>query len=263
MVNNSITDFNDGIINYFEDFEKRLTKIEHSINSPYPLDYSEFEDGFRGPELDVKKRQGIYLSYFNNGRSVLDIGCGRGEFLELLRDNKVSGFGIDLDERMVARCLKKGLDAEQANAIDYLNSLPAKKLENVFSSMVVEHLNFNEIYELLKNIWTKMKKDSVLLIETINPNSFYAQIKCFVPDPTHVKLLFPETLRFLCEKIGFRNLKIVYKTRVPGKNRLNMIKINDKKNNKENLLIEAINKNMKILDDIIFGYQEYFLTGKK
>jgi O-antigen chain-terminating methyltransferase len=258
-VSRKIIDIRDKV----DDIEDRLKKLEYKVWIDFPsnFDYSKFEDQFRGPEELIKERQKIYLDYINKQKSVLDIGCGRGEFLELLKENGIKAFGIDSNRQMVKRCLDKGLEVEYAHAISYLKNYQGS-LGNIFLSMIVEHLDFKDIFTIINTAWEKMEKDSVILIETINPNSFYAQSRAYVIDPTHINLVSPETLSYTFQKVGFRNLKIIYKSPVPKEQRLKFIKhqINDKELNK---VLRKINTNLEILDDIIFGNLEYVIMGVK
>ena len=246
-----------------DDIEDRLKKLEYKIWVSFPskFDYSKFEDQFRGPEELIKERQKIYLDYINKQKSVLDIGCGRGEFLELLKENGIKAFGIDSNRQMVKRCLDKGLEVEHADAISYLKNYQGS-FGNIFLSMIVEHLDFKDIFTIINTAWEKMEKDSVILIETINPNSFYAQSKTYVIDPTHINLVSPETLSYTFQKVGFRDLRIIYKSPVPKEQRLKFMKhqISNKELDK---IIRKINDNLKVLDDIIFGNLEYAIMGVK
>ncbi len=245
------------------DIESRIKKLEYKVGVSFPpnFDYSKFEDQFRGPEELIKERQKSYLDYINKQKSVLDIGCGRGEFLELLKENGINAFGIDSNKQMVKRCLDKGLKVEYADAISYLKNYQGS-LGNVFLSMIVEHLDFKDIFTIIKTAWEKMERDSVILIETINPNSFYAQSRAYIIDPTHKNMVSPETLSYTFQKVGFRNLRIIYKSPVPKKQRLKFIKhqISNKELDK---ILREINDNLKVLDDIIFGNLEYVIMGVK
>ncbi len=247
----------------FRRLEERVGGLEYKLLTGFPpgFDYAKFEDKFRGDEELVKGRQRAYLDYLNREFEVLDIGCGRGEFLEILKEAGFRARGIDSSPQMVARCRAKGLDVEQAEALGYISSRK-DNLGNVFLSQVVEHMDYKDIYTLIKSCWQKMAKESLLLIETINPNSFYAQSRAYVIDPTHVGLVSPETLSYTFDKIGFRNLRIIYKSPVPRKDRLALVtqEIGDKRLDRA---ISKINDDLKKIDDIIFGNLEYAIMGVK
>ena len=258
-VSRKIIDVQDKVDN----IEDILKKLEYKVLVDFPsnFDYSKFEDQFRGPEELIKEKQKIYLDHINKQKSVLDIGCGRGEFLELLKENGIKAFGIDSNRQMVKRCLNKGLEVEHADAINYLKNYQGS-LGNVFLSMIVEHLDFKDIFAIISTAWGKMEQDSVILIETINPNSFYAQSRAYVIDPTHINLVSPETLSYTFQKVGFRNLKIIYKSPVPKEQRLKFIKHQIDNKELDNVL-RKINNNLEVLDDIIFGNLEYVIMGVK
>ncbi len=121
-----------------------------SGSGPLPFDYGRFAERFRGSEEYVKAGQQIYLPYFQNCRQVLDLGCGRGEFLEMMRQAGVPARGIDLSEESVATCRHKGLDAETADLFVYLEGLPEASLDGIFCSQVVEHIPPERLPELVK-----------------------------------------------------------------------------------------------------------------
>ncbi len=240
-----------------------LKKLQYKVlvNFPKGFDYAQFEDQFRGPEQVVKNRQAIYLDYLNKSLEVLDIGCGRGEFLELLQAHGFQAKGIDSSPQMVARCREKGLRVAQADALDYIQQLPGK-VGNVFLSQIVEHMDYKDMYCLLQAAWEKMEMQAAVVIETINPGSFYAQSTAYVMDPSHVGLVSPETLSYTFRKLHFRKIRILYKSPVPKSERLQLChdhfedqKIND--------LVAKINDDLKKIDDIIFGNLEYAIIGVK
>ena len=105
-------------------------------------------DTLRGSEGEIKSRLGKYLRYFDGCREVLDIGCGRGEFLELLAEKDVEAVGIDTDPKMVEVCLKKGLTASRADAHSFLKEND-RLFDGIFCSQVIEHLDPREATELL------------------------------------------------------------------------------------------------------------------
>src|SRR5262249_9228433 len=107
---------------------------------PPQFDYGRFTERFRGTEEYVKKNIQFYLPRFKDRDPVLDIGCGRGEFLEMMRDAGIAARGVDLSEEAVARCRQKGLAVEQADLFAYLRDLPDRSLASVFCAQVIEHL---------------------------------------------------------------------------------------------------------------------------
>ncbi len=120
--------------------EAPQVSVSPEVPASLPFDYGRFAERFRGAEEYVKAGQQFYLPYFTACRNVLDIGCGRGEFLEMMREAGVPARGIDLSEESVAICRHKGLDAETADLFAYLAALPEASLDGIFCSQVVEHL---------------------------------------------------------------------------------------------------------------------------
>ncbi len=167
-----------------------------------PAGYRGFEDIFRGSEAEISKRQEQYLPLFETADWVLDIGCGRGEFLDLLRDTGRRGVGLDLDESMVARCQDKGHDALLADAATYLRGKEDGSVPAVFAAQVIEHLGSDELQELLALLEAKLEPGGVAVLETVNPHS-PAALKAFWTDTTHHHPLFPEVALALCRLAGF------------------------------------------------------------
>ena len=116
---------------------------------------------------------------------MLDIGCGRGEFLEMMRDAGVPAKGIDLSEESVATCRHKGLDAEVADLFVYLENLPEASLDGIFCSQVVEHLPPERLPEMIRLCASRLQRNGVIAIETPNPECLAIFATHFYLDPTH------------------------------------------------------------------------------
>lgn len=141
---------------------------------------------FRGNEKFVKNLQKKYLPYFKNCTKIIDIGCGRGEFLELLRDYGKEAIGLDLSEEMVQICRQKGFVAE-TDAFSYLTGQP-ENFDGVFLSHVVEHLVPSDFDRLLKAIQQALRPKGIVVI--ITPNSINPVVSghSFWLDPTHQRI---------------------------------------------------------------------------
>jgi 2-polyprenyl-3-methyl-5-hydroxy-6-metoxy-1,4-benzoquinol methylase len=166
------------------------------------FDYGKFAERFRGPEEYVKNGQRIYLQDFGGRQSVLDIGCGRGEFLEAMRDAGVPARGIDLSEESVAMCRAKGLNAEVADLFVYLNDLPEASLDGIFCSQVVEHLAPERLPEMIKLCAARLSRGGVIAIETPNPECLAIFATHFYLDPTHTRPVPAALLAFYLEEFG-------------------------------------------------------------
>src|SRR5207249_10901195 len=134
-------------------------------------DYFAFGPKMRGRAEEIRDRQAVYVDDFRGHEPVLDVGCGRGELLSLLRDAGVDARGIDADGDMVAFARGEGLDVEQADAVSYLEGLADWSLGAVFMAQVVEHLPPGTLVRVLELAASKLRPDGVLIAETINPLS--------------------------------------------------------------------------------------------
>lgn len=168
-----------------------------------------FEDIFRGSEEFIADRQRTYLQFFSPGSTVIDLGCGRGEFLGLLTETGVNAVGVELDEELVRRCTKRGLQAIKGDALDYLRTVEPGTLDGIFSAQMIEHLDPVVLRELLSLAKQSLHEGGTLVAETVNPESFEA-LKTFHVDLTHQKPIYPQVLLFLCREAGFRRARIFY-----------------------------------------------------
>lgn len=172
-------------------------------------DYIAFEDVFRLSEDVIRERQRPYVSLLDGRRPVLDVGCGRGEFLELLREAAVPARGVDLDPGMVARARAKDLDVEHSDAVAYLERLADESLGVVFAAQVVEHLPYPTLLAFLRLSYRKLEPGGLLVAETVNPHVPWA-LKNFWLDLTHQHPIFPEVLLTLCRGFGFESAYVFH-----------------------------------------------------
>ncbi|MGV8118058.1 class I SAM-dependent methyltransferase [Methanothrix soehngenii] len=225
------------------------------------LNYFIFEDRFRGSRNDTKAKQLKFVKYFEGCKNVLDIGCGRGEFLELLKDNGISGHGIDIDEDMVRYCRSRDLNVEKLDAVSYLNQLEDKSLDGIFIDQVVEHLDPDYLIKMIDLCYKKMLFGAYIIMETVNPLSLLS-LANFYMDMSHKRPVHPETLKFLMSAAGFREtVAQFYEPAVEG-GRLRYIDA-DGLAEKERSLADIINRNTDMLNNMVFGPQDYAAIGKK
>jgi SAM-dependent methyltransferase len=169
----------------------------------YESDCVRFEDVFRGPESRVTERQRSYLELLEGHEPVLDAGCGRGEFLDLLRQRGFSYMGVDIDPGMVEHCRRKGHDAvEVRSANEHLDTLSEGSLGAVFSAQVIEHMPYSELTRFLELSLAKLRGGGLMVAETVNPHAPHA-FKTHWVDPTHQHPVFPEVALVLCRLAGF------------------------------------------------------------
>jgi 2-polyprenyl-3-methyl-5-hydroxy-6-metoxy-1,4-benzoquinol methylase len=176
--------------------------------APLDFDYGRFAERFRGTEEYVKSTQEFYRPYFTGKTNVLDLGCGRGEFLELLRDLNVPGRGIDLSDESVAICRHKGLDAEKADIFEYLENLPEAALDGIFCSQVVEHIPPERLPGMIKLAASRLQRNGVIAIETPNPECLAIFATHFYLDPTHQRPVPHPLLAFYLEEFGVGNIEV-------------------------------------------------------
>jgi len=172
------------------------------------LDYTRFAYRFRGTEDDVRKSQEYYKPYYSDRNDVLDIGCGRGEFLEAMRELGVRARGIDLGEESVAQCRSKGLDAELADLFPFLEAQPDGAFDGIFSSQVVEHIEAVRLPEVIRLCASRLRRGGVLTIETPNPECLAIFATYFYLDPTHTRPVPYPLLEFYMKEYGLGAIEI-------------------------------------------------------
>ena len=224
--------------------------------------YVAFEDAFRGAPGDIAERQRTYLRYFEGAADVLDVGCGRGEFLELLRERGVPARGIDTNPEMVARCVERGLSVTRADAVGHLAALPEGSLGGIFSAQVVEHLEAAQLVRLLEAMHRALRPGGRAVVETINPTSWVAFFSAYLRDVTHRHPLHPDTLQYLLRAAGFRDVEIVYRSPPPAAARLERVAVDAElaatpAGAAVCRLAAALNRNADRLNDLIFADQDY------
>jgi SAM-dependent methyltransferase len=172
-------------------------------------DYFAYESRMRGSTESVRERQRVYVDDLREAAPVLDIGCGRGELLSLLREAGVAARGIDADADMVAYAQGEGLDVQQADLVDYLAGLDDGELGGIFMAQVVEHLPPGVLVRAFQLAAGKLRPGGVLVAETINPLSPIA-LRNYFADLTHAQPLVPETLELLARQSGFAQTELRY-----------------------------------------------------
>ncbi|MEZ5351685.1 MAG: methionine biosynthesis protein MetW [Bryobacteraceae bacterium] len=162
-----------------------------------------FAEKFRGPVEYVKANQHFYLDRFRGRRNIVDLGCGRGEFLELLKENGIDARGVDSDSTCVASCQERGLAVTQGDLFAFLEAEPPKSLDGIFCCQVVEHLPRMRVHELVRLAQSRLARGGVLAMETPNPESLAIFATHFYLDPTHQHPLPPALLAFYFTEAGF------------------------------------------------------------
>nr|WP_322664842.1 class I SAM-dependent methyltransferase [Dendronalium sp. ChiSLP03b] len=194
---------------------------EHYQYDKKDLFYYLFENVFHLADV-VKEKQKIYLKYINPDISklyrFLDVGCGRGEFLQNLTENNIKCIGVDLNKLEVDNLKKGGFDVYEADILEYLES-HHEQYSGISAFQVVEHLNIEYIHKFLSISFERLVNNGVIIIETVNPHSLYG-LSNFYQDPTHIKPIPPEMLKFILEWHGFKKIEIIYSSLLPKVTRI-------------------------------------------
>jgi SAM-dependent methyltransferase len=222
-------------------------------------DYFAFEARMRGSRELVRERQAPYVSDFRDAAPVLDLGCGRGEFLELLREEGIEAKGIDLDADMVEQCREEGLEVEQADAVAYVEALEDGSLGGIFCSHVAEHLAPSALFRLLELAASKLRSGGILIAETPNPKALVA-LSMFFADLTHLRPLDPETFAFLARQAGFREVETRFLHEPPAEERLQPVRLPDKPEYES--ARAALTKDIDRINEVVFGPQDFALVAR-
>jgi SAM-dependent methyltransferase len=227
--------------------------IASSIDS---YKYVGFEDRYRGSQEEIRARLMLYLPYFEGASDVLDIGCGRGEFLDLLRERGVTARGLDVNHEMVEVCKVRGLDVSEGDALGYLNSVPDGSLGGLLAAQVVEHLEPGYLMQMLDVAYHKLRPGSRIILETINPACWFAFFSSYIRDITHVRPLHPDTLSYLLTASGFQRVTVRYEAPYPEHEKLQPIA-------GEGPQTETFNANVEKLNALMFTYLDYAAIGER
>lgn len=218
-----------------EELRRELTTADGSQKALSPhltgldiLDplYLAFENQFRGTREEIRDRLLEYVPLMreagagNPGREVLDIGCGRGEWLGIMQDEDLLASGLDLNHVLVQECREKGLKVIENDALTYLRSLPESSLGAITSFHLIEHLSFDDRIALFDECVRVLKSGGVAIFETPNPRNLLVGACNFWADPTHLRPLYPETHQFLMEYRGFCKVELLFLHPHEGEQRL-------------------------------------------
>jgi O-antigen chain-terminating methyltransferase len=220
--------------------------------------YVAFEERFRGSSEEIRGKLSDYVPYLSGASPVLDLGCGRGEFLELLRDEGIEALGVDGNRDMVRRCRERGLSAEVADVVDFVTRREPASFGGIFAAQLVEHLPPRLLGEFLASCHRALRPGGRIVLETVNPRSLIALVEAFYRDLSHEKPLHPETLDFALRAAGFREVELRYSSPVPERARL--LPMTEAEAGKG---ASAINQNFAKLNAFLFGDQDYAAIATK
>ncbi len=223
------------------------------------LAYKAFEDRHRGGGEDIRTLLRRYLPWFEGCRRVLDVGCGRGEFLTVLRDAEISAYGVDVDEGMVEACREQGLEVVCDDARHHLDGLAPGDVDGVFSSQVVEHLSTAELMSLLDAVYRKLDRGGVFVVETPNPESLFVFSSFFYVDLTHVRPIHPEAMVWALDATGFVDVRIERLLPVPDEARLQPVP----EEVRSDAAWAAMATNVERLNTLLYGPQHFAAVAVK
>ena len=171
--------------------------------------YSALEDRFRGPREEIKERFREYLRYVEESAPVIDLGCGRGEWLELLRESGIEARGVDSNRVQVEQCRAHGLDVTEADFLVQLRGMAAESVGAITGFHIIEHLSFNAVVGLLNEVMRVLRPGGVVVFETPNPDNVVVGSHYFYLDPTHRHPVPSELMEFVFKHQGFRDIEVL------------------------------------------------------
>lgn len=222
-----------------------------------PLDYLAFEARFRGSEEAIRDRQRVYLDGLGDRRRVVDLGCGRGELVALLREAGVDAYGVEIEPDFLALLEDHRLPVVADDAVRHLAGLEPGAVDGVVLSHVVEHIAPQALRSVIERAAEVLPDGGLLVMETPNPESLVAGSVNFHRDPTHLRPVHPETLAFMCESAGFREVEIRRMSPVPAEERLPAPAPGD------GPLAAHVDAVVERLNDLIYGFQDYAVLARR
>lgn len=227
------------------------------------IKYLGFEDRFRGTPATIRERLAPYLPLFGRAVNVVDVGCGRGEFLELLREHGIQAHGIDANQAMVDECQSRGLSVERDDALSYLNRQPDDSLGGLIAIQVVEHFEPAYLLSILGAAYQKLRPGAPLVLETINPACWMAFFETYIRDLTHARPLHPDTLRYLVQAAGFMSVNIEYRQPVTENDRLERVSSPPAANGTLTEIVAAVNAHADKLNARLFSSMDYAIVARR
>lgn len=237
---------------------ERLARVELARTGLAEIDQLSFAGSFCGTTDERREQLRRFLARFEGRSEVLDAGCGRGEFLELLREAGIGAVGVDSNPSMVSRCQSLGLEVIHDDVLHFLRERSEGSLGGIFAVRLIEHLERGEIVEFVRQAFSSLAPGGVLVIETVNPLclSTYAS---FYGDLTRVAPVPPLALKWLAESVGFVSDEIEYTSPVPEERKMTPLPASAGSGPE----VEAFNRGVAAANELLFGFQEYALTAHK
>jgi SAM-dependent methyltransferase len=241
------------------------------VPGPNPdFKYVAFEDEFRGSAATIAERLRGYVPIFTGASEVVDLGCGRGEFLAAMRDVGIRARGVDVNAEMVAIARERGLDAVAGDALTFLGAEPDESLGGLIATQVVEHLEPAYLMRLVETASHKLRRGAPIVLETINAACWLAFFSSYLRDFTHVRPVHPETLQYLLRANGFERVEIRFSAPVPDHMKMQtfdpppqVATATDPVTRALGELTHVLNANAVILNNLMFTYLDYAAIGRR
>lgn len=221
-------------------------------DSPGDDIYLAFEERFRGPIGEIKNRLRPYLDKVRPclrelpGRPLLDVGCGRGEWLELLTECSIEAYGVDNNEHAVAFAARRGLQTRCADVLEHLATLPVGALGTITAFHLIEHLPLDVLRKFLDEARRTLVTNGLLMLESPNPESIKVSATTFHYDPTHLRPIPPQLAAFLVEQAGFVDVDVLRLNPYP-----------------DSSLVKEQSETAHRLNELMFGPQDYAVIARK
>jgi SAM-dependent methyltransferase len=230
--------------------------------------YVAFEDEFRGSDDAIATRLQQYLPLFAGASDVVDIGCGRGEFLAALKNAGIRARGVDANGEMAAVARARGLDVMHGDALAFVEGLPPESIGGAIATQVVEHLEPSYLLRLIDALARALRPNAPIVLETINTACWLAFFSSYIRDFTHVRPLHPETLQYLLRAHGFGRVVLHYSAPVPEHMKMKKVELpSDVLSSSEPIAVElsrvahTLNANAVILNNLMFTHLDYAAVG--
>ena len=266
-------EFDTKVLQQLDDLQVRLAEQAREVNN---LDYrvaetreripgcavdawygqDHFTAFFRGGSDDLRSRYAELAKEFIGCDPVVDLGFGRGEFMELLTELGVAVKGIEPDAQLVTSARGRGLDVEQGLAVEYLRGLEPGSLGGIVMIQVIEHLSPQHVIDFVALAAEKLRPGGKVVLETVNPASLYTYARAFWVDPDHVRPVHPGFMEFLFREAEFSRIAIEYRSPVAESERLVPLPGDDPQT-------RLLNENLERIGALLFGAQDYAVIATR
>jgi O-antigen chain-terminating methyltransferase len=221
--------------------------------------YVAFENRYRGDPEEIRERLRSYLPHFAGLAPLVDLGCGRGEFLALLKEAGIAARGVESNAQMAEHSRARGLEVTEADLLAFLRAQENACFGGIFAAQVAEHLPPAILQAMLREAHRTLRPGGLLILETVNPRSVVGFLEVYNRDLTHERPLHPDTLRFLAAASGFSDVRVEMRAPVDAASQLQPVPIQGLPDG----AAVALNENVARLNALLYGPQEYALFARR